>query len=305
MPETKTILVPVDFSECSKLALERAGALAQKLEAALHVMHVWELPEALPPAANEGIYTGQLLGMVEAFAGTRLRELVQEARDKGITIDGSFLETGAAWRTIVEHAGQHRYELIVMGTHSRRGIAHALLGSVAEKVVRSAPCPVMTVHGTPRTEAPLVRRILVPVDYSAGSAHALAYATRLSGALGAELDVVHIWDRPSFVSDQLGIQLEDGRKQSLGELVRENVEREMVAFLEAQRTAPAAALPPHRLLSGEPASSLLSELERGQHDLVVMGTRGHTGLTHLLLGSVAEKLVRLSPVPVVTVPLRG
>jgi nucleotide-binding universal stress UspA family protein len=305
MFQTKTILVPVDFSECSKVALERAGALAHKLQARLHVMHVWELPEAVPPAANEGLYTGQLLSMVEAFAGTRLRELVQEARDKGIAIDGSFLEMGAAWRTIVELAGQRHYDLIVMGTHGRRGLAHALIGSVAEKVVRCAPCPVMAVHGNARPHPASVGRILVPVDYSAGSAHALDYATRLSGALGAEIDVVHIWDRPSFVSDQAAIQLQDGRKQSLGELVRENVEREMVSFLEAQRTTPAAALPPHRLLSGEPASTLLSELERGDHDLVVMGTRGRTGLKHLLLGSVAEKIVRLSPVPVVTVPLRA
>src|SRR5688500_11113965 len=119
MSAIKTILVPVDFSDCSKLALEHAGALAQKLQAALHVMHVWELPEALPPAANEGIYTGQLLSMVEAFAGTRLRELVQEARDKGIAVDGSSLEMGAAWRTIVELAEQRRYDLIVMGTHGR------------------------------------------------------------------------------------------------------------------------------------------------------------------------------------------
>jgi nucleotide-binding universal stress UspA family protein len=305
MSETKMILVPVDFSDCSKLALEHAGGLAQKLGAALHVMHVWELPEVVPPAANEGVYTGQLVGMVEAFAGTRLRELVQEARDKGITVDGSFLEMGAAWRTIVELAGQRHYDLIVMGTHGRRGLAHALIGSVAEKVVRCAPCPVMAVHGSARTQPAAVRRILVPVDYSAGSAHALAYATGLSSALGAELEVVHIWDRPSFVSDQLSVQLPDGRKQSVGELVRENVEREIVSFLEAQRTLPTAALPPHRLLSGEPASSLLSELERGHHDLVVMGTRGHTGLKHLLLGSVAEKLVRLSPVPVITVPLAG
>jgi nucleotide-binding universal stress UspA family protein len=86
--------------------------------------------------------------------------------------------------------------------------------------------------------------------------------------------------------------------------VRENAEREMSAFLGAHRDrlAPGEGLPVHRLLSGKPASTLLGELEQGKHDLVVLGTRGRTGFKHLLLGSVAEKLVRFSPVPVLTVP---
>jgi len=90
----------------------------------------------------------------------------------------------------------------------------------------------------------------------------------------------------------------------IGELIRENAEHDMKEFL-AELTLPAAVATSSRLISGEPASALLAELKKGEHDLVVLSTHGRTGIAHLLLGSIAEKLVRLSPVPVLTVPARG
>lgn len=297
MPAIKTILVPVDFSECSRAALERAGALARRLGAAVHVLHVWELPEALPPGANEGAYAGQLIGMAEKFAETKLHELTQDARAQGLAIAESLLEMGSPPSAIAERAKQGRYDLLVLGTHGRKGLSRVLLGSVAEKVVRTAPCPVLTVHGGSEPRAPA--KVLVPVDYSEGSKQALTYAVELARLVGAELEVVHVWDRPSFVTDQMQVETQSGRR-SLAELVLENAELEMQSFL-ASCGREIAALP-HRLLSGQPAATLVAELERGEHDLVVMGTRGRTGLKHLVLGSVAEKLVRHSPVAVLTVP---
>jgi len=146
---------------------------------------------------------------------------------------------------------------------------------------------------------PELRCILVPVDYSEASGRALDYARFLAQPFGATVDVVHVWDRPSFVAGDVNVEA-GGKRRSLGELVRENSENEMLQFLE-RHPGPGGELPRHRLLSGEPAAALVAELERGAHDLVVLGTRGHTGLKHLLLGSVAEKLVRHSPVPVITV----
>jgi universal stress protein A len=148
-------------------------------------------------------------------------------------------------------------------------------------------------------QPPEIRCILVPVDYSEASGRALDYARFLAKPFGAKVDVVHVWDRPSFVPNDVSIE-RGGKRRSLGELVRENSETEMLQFLERYKSA-SGELPAHRLLSGEPAAALVAELERGTHDLVVLGTKGHTGLKHLLLGSVAEKLVRFSPVPVLTV----
>jgi len=147
-----------------------------------------------------------------------------------------------------------------------------------------------------------IRRMLVPVDYSECSGAALAVAIDLAKKFGAEIDVVHVWDRPSYVPEQVMVDQPNGPARSLVDLIRENAELEMDAFIKAAEL-PAGLPVTRRLLSGNPAATVLSELRAARYDLLVIGTHGRTGLRHLLLGSVAEKLVRLSPVPVLTVPL--
>ena len=137
---------------------------------------------------------------------------------------------------------------------------------------------------------------LVPVDYSDHSRRALELAL----TLGAAVTVVHAWDRPAYVGEQV-IHHTDGSRRSLSELIRENAEREMTEFL-AKVSAPAGATYEHRLLSGEPVTVIVAEASRPGYDLLVVGTHGRSGMTKLLLGSVTEKLIRLSPIPVLTVP---
>ena len=137
-----------------------------------------------------------------------------------------------------------------------------------------------------------IQKILVPVDYSENSSASLRHASDLARTLHAELDVVHVWDRPTYVADSVMVHEKDGEKRSLAAMIRENAELEMRRFLsrfQERKDEETRHFPTHRLLSGEPASTLIAELERGAHDLVVVGTRGRTGLKHLLLGSVAEK----------------
>lgn len=142
--------------------------------------------------------------------------------------------------------------------------------------------------------------ILVPVDYSENSRDALQLAAALAERFQAALDIVHVWDRPTYVSDAVLITQGSGQRP-LGELIRENAERDMREFL-ATVTLPEGVSCQERLLSGNPATALLDAQKSGGHDLIVMGTHGRTGLSHLLLGSVAEKLIRHAPVPVLTVP---
>lgn len=146
-----------------------------------------------------------------------------------------------------------------------------------------------------------LERILVPVDYSSCSAAALTFAVELADRLGATLDVVHVWDRPSYVSEAMLVRTDATSGKSLIAMIQENAERDLREFL-ANVPLPEGRSVKGRLISGDPASALLSELKQGQHELAVVGTHGRTGLAHVLLGSVAEKLVRLSPVPVLTVP---
>lgn len=146
-----------------------------------------------------------------------------------------------------------------------------------------------------------LERILVPVDYSQCSRAALRFAIDLARRFGASLDVVHVWDRPSYVGDAILAHTEPRSGKSLIFLIQENAQRDFDEFL-AQAPIDPDVRHEQRLLSGDPASALLHELKQGRHDAVVVGTHGRTGLSHALLGSVAEKLARLSPVPVVTVP---
>jgi nucleotide-binding universal stress UspA family protein len=146
-----------------------------------------------------------------------------------------------------------------------------------------------------------VQRILVPVDYSDRCRHALSYALFLADKLGAAVDVVHVWDRPAYVPETMVIGKPGTKPKSLADLIRENAEADMSEFL-ANLPVPSGVTITHHLESGEPASTLLETAKKAGTDLIVMGTHGRTGVRHFLLGSVAEKLVRLSTVPVVTVP---
>jgi nucleotide-binding universal stress UspA family protein len=140
------------------------------------------------------------------------------------------------------------------------------------------------------------RSILVPVDYSEPSRRALELALSLSES--AEVTVVHAWDRPSYVGEQQ-IAHPDGSRRSLSELIRENAEREMTEFLARVSSGKTFK---HRLLTGEPVTAIIGEASKPGYDVLVVGTHGRTGMTKLLLGSVTEKLIRLSPIPVLTVP---
>lgn len=149
--------------------------------------------------------------------------------------------------------------------------------------------------------APRIQKVLCPVDYSEHSAHALEYAALIAEAFGAQLDILHLWDRPHYVSPEAIVEHPSGEKQSLADLIATEARSEMTEFM-GRVTLPDGLEVEQRLQSGEPCATILAELERGGHDLIVMGTHGRTGFRRLILGSVTEKIVRLSPVPVITVP---
>jgi nucleotide-binding universal stress UspA family protein len=143
------ILAPVDFSESSRAALDRALVFAESFNAPIEVLHVWEVPQTVRPDLlvwMEGS-DGKPVGEIVADEATRqMDEFLarlspeQRARVKARLVDGDPVDT------ILELAKSERFDLIVMGTHGRRGLSHLLIGSVAEKVVRQSSCPVLTVR---------------------------------------------------------------------------------------------------------------------------------------------------------------
>jgi universal stress protein A len=131
------ILVPTDFSRPSEQALAYARSLAQRFGASLHLLHVVNRPLLAEGLAAEA-FIDESSDMVEV-AQQRLRKQAPDAASANVVF-------GYAAKSIVQHASQLGVDLIVMGSHGRTGIAHILLGSVAEAVVRTAPCPVLTVR---------------------------------------------------------------------------------------------------------------------------------------------------------------
>ena len=140
----KKILVPTDFSECSDAAVKYGRAFASAFQASLHLLHVVPDPHTQPWAAEAfPAPLGDMLAQWQTQAGTRLATLLSEAERKDAVVATL---VGSPFPEIVRYAVEQEIDLIVIGTHGRGALGHMLLGSVAEKVVRKAPCPVLTVH---------------------------------------------------------------------------------------------------------------------------------------------------------------
>ena len=143
MIASQKILVPTDFSDFSQQALEFALALAEKFRAKLYVMHVWELPmtgSLLPPEP----YPEAVLTEEQTAAAEHLTKVTDELRASDFDAEPVFV-FGKPYMEIVKAAADLDVDLIVLASHGRSGISRLVLGSVAEKVVRLAPCPVFTV----------------------------------------------------------------------------------------------------------------------------------------------------------------
>lgn len=153
MPTFKRILVPVDFSPCSRAALEYAVTLAEQFGASIHVLHVWTPPRYIGPnALLEGLVNPPrtLAEDAYAIASKEMEQFLTPFQKDGRVNFRPRIEPGEPYHTILEVANGGVYDLIAMGTHGRTGLSHAVMGSVAEKVVRHSRFPVLTVR-TPQT----------------------------------------------------------------------------------------------------------------------------------------------------------
>jgi nucleotide-binding universal stress UspA family protein len=145
MRTPKNILVPVDFGEASDAALAYAVDLAEGTDAKVFVLHTFEIPiVGLPDGVVAA--TAELTGRIVNAAQKALDDAVKRFAGRKVPIT-SLLKQGDAREIILAQAKELGADLIVIGTHGRRGIARALIGSVAESVVRTSPVPVLTVHG--------------------------------------------------------------------------------------------------------------------------------------------------------------
>jgi nucleotide-binding universal stress UspA family protein len=149
----KRILVPMDFSPPSDAALEYARNVAARYGASLHLLHVAEDPYRAFYTAE--VYVPEIEGLREEILTDTAQRLKERVRPSDVTEFHATVESviGSPAGSIVEYAAGRDIDLIVMGTHGRGGMAHLLMGSVAERVVRTAPCPVLTVREAKKAAA--------------------------------------------------------------------------------------------------------------------------------------------------------
>jgi nucleotide-binding universal stress UspA family protein len=288
------ILVPTDFSPASDAALSYAHSLAGLFHSTLHVLHV-----------TENVFLRAVVADPHELRASALKTLEDRITDMGPSqapFVAAVESSDEPADEIVSYADAHEVNLIVMGTRGRTGLAHLLMGSVAEKVVRSAPCPVLTLHTLPERAGSHgldVRRILVPTDFSDPSDAALGYARVMARRLGANVHLLHVLEDVTpkgalgsevFIAESPSIRtarLTDARER----LARRLSENDRIRFHASAEVV---------FATGSPAKTIANYAGDNGYDLIMIGTHGRKGLGHLIMGSVAEEVVRTAVCPVMT-----
>ncbi len=286
----KRILVPTDFSPSANRALPLAKKIAERFDAEIHLLHVRVL-------LDDPHVDSQTLDKIERVLSdwepaTRLA--LEEAGMDGLSPIHAHIERGiVAAEVILNAITEYDCDLVIMGTHGRRGLKRLLTGSVAQEVVHHSAVPVLTVRAN-ADDPRLPQKILVAVDFSDTSLEAVQWAAAMAPVLDAKITLLHVVERqvyPDFYV--LDSPLEERLKEVVSHCHRSlsDIAKEHLADVPSTTA----------VIQAHPAQGIASFAEENDHDLVVLATKGLSGLSHALLGSVAERVVRLSETPVLTV----
>lgn len=310
--QIKNILVPVDFSNRSIQGIETAKRLARSFGAKVHVAHVsapvsgralmaaaiaWgETPSSIAKAVREGL-ASELKGLASKHALP--------------TVDNIHLKEGApAFDVICRLAAEIPADLLVVPTHAFKGVKRFFLGSTAERLIQHAPCPILVdrkavaqLPAKPLPAGPSLRieKILVPVDFSSLSRDGLRYAVQFARTFASEITVLHVLDLG--YSEPKEVETMEHRKGFVGASTRQvlkEVREEMRKFLSS--VAFGRVRTKSAILIGPPVEQISDFALSNDFDLIISSTHGLTGFKHVLIGSVAERLVRQSRVPLLVVP---
>jgi nucleotide-binding universal stress UspA family protein len=291
------ILCPVDQSDIARRALDYAVVLAKRYGASVCAAEVVSvvLPTSdfLPPSAEFALSPGQQQAHAEA-----LEAFVAPARRDGVTVE-TRVSGGFVVEQLLLEAEHYNPDLIVMGTHGRSGVQRLVLGSVAEKLLRRAPCPVLTVPpaatvGPAALELP--KTILCAVDFSDASLRALEYAMSVAQESDATLLLMHVvdWAAETWAVGTHGAALADYTQARRTEA--EHLLRDAVPVPAREWCTPEILV-----TEGKPWREILRVARERQADLVVLGVLGRGAVDLTLFGSTTHHVVREAPCPVLTV----
>ncbi len=286
----KRILVPTDFSAASDRALSHAKEIAQRFDAEIHLLHVRVVLD--DPNVDAGILDE--VERILTISEPRTRQTLEEAGANGSVRIHPHMQRGVIPAdVIIDAVKELGCDMVIMGTHGRRGFKRLLAGSVAQEVVHRSPVPVITTQAETESQFP-PRKILVPVDFSNTCLEAVEWATAVAPVLDARVTLLHVIQPiiyPEFYA--------------LDSLPEEHRWRVIKHCHEALEEVARERFPNHScdfaVVEGHIAESIRRYALDHDQDLTVIATRGLSGISHTVLGSVAERLVRCSEVPVLTV----
>ncbi|WP_049909439.1 universal stress protein [Haloarcula japonica] len=276
-----TILVPTDGSPGSERAFEAAVALARTHDATVHVLSVVDKHGP----TDDWDYDG------DSPAAAFIESQADHVDSEGLSV-ASAVREGVVHDAVLDYADENAIDLIVMGTHGRTGVRRFLLGSVTEKIVRLADVPVLSVKADAEPGTISFDDILLPTDGSSGAEAAIEPTGTLASETDATVHLVSVVDTRSLGVDVGSSVIVDELESVATDAIGDASDRLAELGVGTIETA---------ITHGTPYRAILDAIEDADADLVVIGTHGRTGIDRYLLGSVAEKLVRTSPIPVMTV----
>jgi nucleotide-binding universal stress UspA family protein len=296
------ILLAYDDSVASQVALEYACSLT-RAGATLSIAHALDESRVMASAMSSAfaaVDPRPLMSAVDEEGASVLKTAVATCGLRGVFAEQVVLrdapETG-----IVALGRANRFDLIILGTHGRRGIPRALLGSVAETILRETEIPVLVVTGhakTPRNNHPF-DRALVALDASDPSRTAMSIAARLSADYATHLTLCNVIDSRDVLSKAAAYGYDASPFQA-------GMRADARKLLQAAANVPNVSLTVDDLVvaEGEPAEVIEHTAAQRNCDLIVIGTHGRRGVRRVFLGSVAEAVIRSSTLPVLAVPAK-
>jgi len=286
----KRIVVPLDFSKFSDEALSYAIELAKKYSANLYAFHSIVLFQSEPESHSFSRDYDQYLKLQEEDSMSLMAKHREEAEKHGVLLTSEVRRGFSAAEEVLQYAEEVAADLIVMGTHGRTGLKRWFYGSVSERVVRLSPYPVITVHEN--TGIPDRGKILVPVDFSDSSRKAALAGSQLANDLNLIPVFMHVVEyeiHPAFYSVNVASAF----------VVDDKFEKRVVDRLKDFVNFEGEAI--YLVKEGRAWNEVVEYARNEDVALIAMGTRGLTGLDHLLIGSTAERVARFSEKPVLSI----